>query len=146
MGSSKWDIRWMQMANRVASWSKDRNTKVGAVIVNGRNTVVAVGWNGFPRNIDDDVEARHHRPAKYAWTEHAEKNAIYNAANKGLATNGSRMYVNWYPCIECARGIIQSGIIELIGIEPDWSDKRWGNDFKIVKEMLTEAGVRVRFL
>ncbi len=142
----KWDIRWMQMCNRVASWSKDRNTKVGAVIVNGRNTVVAVGWNGFPRNINDDVEERHARPLKYSWTEHAERNAIYNAANKGLATNGARMYVNWYPCIECARGIIQSGIIELVGIEPDWNDKRWGNDFKIVKEMLVEAGVEVRFL
>jgi len=144
--SSHWDLRWMQLANRVASWSKDRSTKVGCCIINGKDTVVAIGWNGFPRKINDDVDERHERPAKYFWTEHSERNAIYNAASKGLATEGCRMYVNWYPCVDCARGIIQAGIVEVIGMEPDWNHHKYGPDFAIVKEMLAEAGVEVRFL
>ena len=143
---SSWDKRWMDLCNLVASWSKDRSTGVGAIIVNGRNTVVALGWNGFPRGVNDNVDERHERPAKYSWTSHAEENAVCNAASKGGAgTVGCKIYVNWYPCCPCARMIIQAGIVELIGIEPDWNHHKYGDDFKLVKEMLAEAGVKVRF-
>jgi len=144
--SNHWDKRWMDLCDLVASWSKDRSTGVGAVIVNGRNVLVAIGWNGFPRKINDDVDARHQRPAKYLWTAHAEENAIVNAASKGIATEECRMYINWYPCAPCARMIIQSGIVELIGNEPDWDHHRFGEDFRVVREMLAEAGVKVRFI
>lgn len=139
-----WDDRWMAMARLVAGWSKDRSRKTGAVIVDARNVLIAVGWNGFPRGVDDHVECRHERPAKYQWTEHAERNAIYNAAAKGVPTLGCRMYIPWYPCADCARGIIQSGIAEIIVVEPDWNDPKWGADFAAVREMLDEAGVLVR--
>ncbi len=141
-----WDERWMDLADFLATWSKDRSTGVGAVIVDDRNVIISVGWNGFPREIDDDLDERHERPAKYSWTAHAEENAIANAASVGHETMGCRMYVNWYPCCPCARLIIQSGIMELIGIEPDWSHHKYGPDFAIVKEMLEEAGVEVRFI
>lgn len=144
---SNWDLRWMQLARLVSSWSKDRSTKVGCCIINGRDTVVAIGWNGFPRRIDDDVDERHERPAKYFWTEHAERNAIFNAANKGLATQGCRMYVSWFPCVDCARAIIQAGIVEVIGgVEPDFEHHKFGEEFKVVREMLEEAGIATRFL
>jgi len=141
-----WDTRWMDMAKLVASWTKDRSRGAGAVIVDDRNVLVSIGWNGFPRDVDDDVEARHGRPLKYSWTEHAERNAIYNAAANGHPTKACTMYLQWYPCADCARAIIQSGIIRLVCVEPDWCDATWGKDFEITKEMLSEACVKVRFI
>jgi dCMP deaminase len=82
---AEWNERWMSLAMMVASWSKDRSRGTGAVIVDGRNVLVSLGWNGFPRGVNDDVDARHERPAKYRWTEYAERNAIYNAAANGAA-------------------------------------------------------------
>jgi dCMP deaminase len=55
------------------------------------------------------------------------------------------MYLSWYPCADCARAIIQSGIVEVIGIEPDWDHPRWGTDFEVTRTLLYEAGVKVRF-
>lgn len=141
-----WDERWMDLAQLVASWSKDRSRKVGAVIVDARNVLIAVGWNGFPRGLDDDTPLRHERPAKYQWTEHAERNAVYNAAAKGISTAGCRMYLPWYPCADCARAVIQAGITDLIGVEPDWNDPKWAPDFAMVREMLAEGGISCRFL
>jgi len=141
-----WEKRWMDVADLVASWSKDRSRKTGAVIVDDRQVVIAVGWNGFPRGIDDNVEQRHERPAKYQWTEHAERNAIFNAAAKGISTRGTTMYLTWYPCADCARSVIQAGISYLVSVEPDWNDPKWGQDFVMVKDMLSEAGVNVRFV
>jgi dCMP deaminase len=141
-----WNERWHQEALLVASWSKDRSTKVGAVIVNEDNRVISTGWNGFPRGVDDNVEARHDRPAKYKWTEHAERNAIYNAAACGHALKGCSIHLTWYPCADCARGIIQSGISKVVVPTPDWNDPRWGEDFRMVREMFTEIGMTVEFI
>lgn len=141
-----WDNRWMDMAKLVATWSKDRSRTCGAVIVDDRNVLVSIGWNGFPRGIDDDVDMRHERPAKYKWTEHAERNAIFNAAANGHPTKGCTMYLPWYPCADCARAIIQSGITEIVCIEPDWNDHVWAEDFSVVREMLEESEIGVRFI
>jgi dCMP deaminase len=112
---------------------------------------VAHGWNGFPRGVDDDVDERHERPAKYLWTEHAERNAIYNAAAIGAATAGCTMYLPWYPCTGCARAIIQSGISEVVCVEPDWGDSTYATEFAVTKEMFNDTlsgkyPVKVRFL
>lgn len=146
MSSASWDRRWMDFARHVATWSKDRSRKVGAVIVNDRQVSVSFGWNGFPRGVDDNVDERHVRPSKYLYTEHAERNAIFNAAAEGHSTRGCRMYLPWYPCADCARAIIQAGIIEIIAIEPDWQDPSYAADFAVVREMLAEAAVKVRFV
>lgn len=140
-----WDQRWMDLASLVATWSKDRSRKTGAAIVDDRNNLIVVGWNGFPRGLDDDAPDRHERPAKYLWTEHAERNAIYNAAANGHPVRGARMYMPWFPCADCARAIIQAGIAEVVCVEPDWNDKNWGGDFAVVRDMLTEAGIGYRF-
>jgi len=142
---NKWDKIWMDEAQLKASRSKDRSRKVGAVIVMDDMEVVS-GWNGFPRKINDDIEERHQRPAKYLWSEHAERNALYNAAKAGRATKGAKMYQTMYPCVDCARGIIQSGIIEVITVEPNWNDPTFGEGFKVAREMFDEAGVSVRYI
>jgi dCMP deaminase len=141
-----WDNRWMDLAGFVAHFSKDRSRKTSAVIVNDRQDLIGIGWNGFPRGLNDDVPCRHERPAKYQWTEHAERNAIYNCAAHGTATRGCRIYMPWYPCADCARAIIQAGIVEIIAVEPDWDDPKFGSDFKMVREMLGEARIPVRFM
>lgn len=142
--SADWDGRFMRLACEIAEWSKDRSRKVGCVIVGQKNEVRSVGYNGFPRGVDDSKAYRHERPMKYKWTEHAERNAIYNAARIGVSLDGCRMYLPWYPCMDCARAIVQSGISELICAPPDSNDPQWAQDFGEVPFLLEEAGVIVR--
>ncbi len=137
--------RWMSLAEWAASQSEDRSRKTGAVIVDEDSRVVGIGWNQFPRRLDTKVEARHERPAKYQWTEHAERNAIYDAAALGVSTKGTTMFLTWYPCADCARAVIQAGIHTLVSVEPDWDDPKWAADFATVQAMLKEAMVVVIF-
>ena len=145
--SAKWDARFLRLAHEVSSWSKDRSTQVGAVIVGEDKTPGPYGYNGFPRYVDDDLDERHARPTKYDWTEHAERNAIYNAARMGVALKGCIMYVTHVPCADCARAIIQVGIGKVIADaasleNPDFVE-RWNDSARITKEMLSEAGVEL---
>jgi dCMP deaminase len=137
-----WMSRWLNMCDLVATWSKDRSTRLGAVIVDERNVVLSLGWNGFPRGIDDFVDSRHARPAKYSWTEHAERNAIYNAASKGINIQGSTLYTQSLPCPDCARAIIQSGISRVVVRDTTLND-RWAESQRLSLEMLEEAGVEM---
>lgn len=143
---SHWDERFMDLARFVAEWSKDRSRKVGCVVVGPGREVRSLGYNGFPRNVNDDVEERHQRPAKYRWTEHAERNALFNAGRTGTSLLGCTMYVPWFPCMDCARAIVQCGITQLVAIEPDWDDSKFGTEFKEVPVLLRETGVLLRFI
>jgi dCMP deaminase len=136
-----WDRRFLELASNVGSWSKDRSAKTGCVIVGPDRIVRSTGFNGFPRGIDDEVAARHARPAKYMWTEHAERNAIYNAARLGFAIYGCTCYINWFPCADCARAIVQTGIVRVVGLEPNKADPRWGSDFAFAFDLFREARV-----
>jgi dCMP deaminase len=140
-----WDSRFMRLSREIANWSKDHSRKVGCVIVGPKNEIRSVGYNGFPRGVDDTKRYRHERPMKYKWTEHAERNAIYNAARIGASLEGCRMYLPWYPCMDCARAIVQSGINELICIRPDPEDPQWAQDFREVPFLLKEGSVTVRY-
>jgi dCMP deaminase len=142
----RWDRRFMGLAKHVGEWSKDRSTKVGCVIVGPSNEIRAIGYNGFVRGADDQAESKHQRPDKYFWTEHAERNAIYHAAMIGVPLAGCRMYLPWFPCVDCARAIVQCGLAELIAYEPELSDPRWGKEFAIATEILKDAVLKVRFL
>jgi len=141
-----WDKRWMALAESVSEWSKDRSRVVGCVFIGGANQILSTGYNGMPRGIDDDVDARHQRPEKYDWIEHAERNAIYNAARTGTALEGSTVYSSLFPCAACARAIIQVGARAVVALQPDLRDVRWGRDFQLSIQMLEEAGVRLRML
>jgi dCMP deaminase len=143
--TERWDARFMTMAREIGSWSKDRSRQIGCVIVGPSNEIRSTGFNGFPRGADDRSDYRHERPMKYKWTEHAERNAIYNAARVGIPLEGCRMYIPWFPCMDCARAIVQSGIRELVCIEPDYADSRWAVDFEEVPKLLLEAQVSVRW-
>lgn len=140
-----WDKKFMDLAAHVATWSKDPSRKVGCVIVGPDHEVISTGYNGFCRGVDDTKQDRYQRPAKLQWTEHAERNAIYNAARIGACTHGATMYMPWYPCVDCARAIIQSGIGDLVCGIPDWNDPSWGADFRFVKELFDEVKMNVRF-
>ena len=83
-----WDIRFMRMAHEVASWSKDPSTKVGCVLVKDRK-IISMGYNGFPRLIEDDLNRLIDREVKYEMTVHAEQNAVITAALHGISTAGS---------------------------------------------------------
>lgn len=137
-----WDKYFMSMACLVAMKSKDESTKVGALIVGPQGEIISTGYNGLPRNADDKNKEHIERPGKYIWTEHAERNAIFNAARTGAVVLGCCMYTQFFPCTNCARAIIQSGIKTLVTTQlsvPNWED-----DLKIAKEMLQECGVQHR--
>jgi len=144
-----WDKFFIEMAMLVSTKSKDPSTKVGCVIVGDDNAVLSIGFNGFPRGVREDVPIdRWDRPQKYSWIEHAERNAIFNAARHGIKLAGARAYLNWepHPCADCSRALIQSGIVEIIG--PDIPFGGAGNgthyDTSLADEMCGEAGVKIR--
>ena len=110
MFSDKWHNRFMEMAELIATWSKDASTKVGAVVVGENKEIRSTGYNGMVRGIDDNIPERSERPIKYDFFEHAERNAVYNACLIGASLKGCVIYVTAMPCPDCARAIIQSGI------------------------------------
>jgi dCMP deaminase len=144
---TEWLARYVELAEFVAGWSTDGSCRVGAVIYNPQTrSVLAMGYNGFPRGVNEDVASRHERPVKHKFTEHAERNAIFEAAMHGLRTEGMGMAIPFYPCVDCARAIIQCGIREIVCLEPDFHDPRWGEDFRLTETMIAESGVRVVYL
>jgi dCMP deaminase len=143
---NKWNERFLELSDLVASWSKDTSRGVGAVIVNKERRVVSMGYNGFPMGVDDSITYRYERPHKYSYTEHAERNAIYSAASHGVKTSGCTMYLRWHPCDDCARAIIQSGISKLVCSPPSYESEVWGPKFMIANEMLMESAVEVEYV
>lgn len=137
-----WDQYFMGVAKLSAYRSKDPNTRVGACIVTPENKIVGVGYNGMPIGCNDnDFPWKRIGPTldtKYAYVVHAELNAILNSTQK---LNGCRIYVSLFPCNECAKAIIQSGIREIIYED----DKYNGTETDIAsKRMLDAAGVAYR--
>ncbi len=137
-----WDTLFMSMAHLVGMKSRDKNTQIGAVIVDKNNAVVSVGYNGLPIGVEY-TEKRQSRPEKYYWFSHAERNAIY-LAKRDLAN--CKMYTNGTPCADCAHGIIQSGILEVI-VNKMWEDscpEKWAEHAERSKEMFYEANIKLR--
>lgn len=142
----KWDERFLRTAKEISTWSKDPSTQVGAIIVNDDRRILATGYNGFPRGIDDSVERLEDRENKYKFIVHAEMNAIYNATYNGISLNGSTLYVWGLPvCSECAKGVIQVGIKKIVMPLKDYPE-RWLLSFKQSAALFTEAGVKFDFI
>ena len=136
-----WDEYFMGVALLAAKRSKDPNTQVGACIVDGNNIILSTGYNGFPYGCSDDVFSweREGDDTKYNYVVHAELNAILNARGKNL--KGAKLYVDLFPCNECAKAIIQSGIRNVVYD----SDKYAEADSTIAsKKMFDAAGVTYR--
>jgi dCMP deaminase len=141
--NSKWDNRFMKIAREISTWSKDPSSKIGAVIVNDDRRILATGYNGFPKGIEDTDERLNDREQKYPRIVHAEMNALMAALHSGVSVKDATIYVYGLPiCPECTKSIIQAGIKRVV-ISPDpyvyvtnWTEK-WEN---ISKEMLKEVG------
>lgn len=138
----KWDKRFMDLAKMAATWSKDRSTGVGAVIVNDRKKVLSIAYNGFVRGVDDDVESRHIRPEKNYYVSHAERNALDEAETSLV---GATIYCTFFTCATCAHGIIQKGLKKVVAPEPDWNSERYAESQSHALKMYKEAGVEVEF-
>ncbi len=138
----KWAKRFHQMAELVASWSKDPSTQVGAVITEN-NRIVSLGFNGYPHGISDSAETDN-RQMKLLKTLHAEENAIL-FAKRDLAN--CEIWVTHFPCPNCAAKIIQTGIqtVHCHEQSPDFLE-RWGDKINISQDMFTQAGVQVSWL
>lgn len=134
-----WDEYFMGVAKLAARRSKDPSTQVGACIVSPENIIISTGYNGMPKGCSDDEFPwdRTGDETKYPYVVHAELNAILNANGRDL--RGSRVYVALFPCNECAKAIIQSGVKEVVYL----SDKYAGTPENAAsKRMLNAAGVK----
>jgi dCMP deaminase len=136
----KWDLRFLGLAKHISEWSLDPSTKVGSVIVDNKNRIISLGYNGFPRGISDD-ERLNDREQKYKIIVHAERNAIIFA---GKPLDGATIYTYpFMPCSVCAGMIIQAGITRVVTFESD--NPRWKDDFALSSNILLEAGIKLRY-
>ncbi len=135
-----WDEYFMGVAILASKRSKDPNTQVGACIVDGNNIILSTGYNGFPYGCSDDIFPweREGDDTKYNYVVHAELNAILNARGKNL--NGAKLYVDLFPCNECAKAIIQSGVSEVVYLYDKYADSA---ATIASKRMLTSAGIKL---
>lgn len=145
-----WDELFMRHVYLIAQKSKDKYTKVGAVLVKN-NSIISEGYNGIPRKVADLFEDRQERPEKYFWFEHAERNAIYNCARVGISTEGAILYTQGSPCADCTRGIINSGISEIVlheqfenDISAGMNRNKWTDSASRSYTMFEEAKIKVR--
>ena len=148
--NSKWDVRFLALAEHVSQWSKDPSTKVGAVITRPDRTVASIGYNGFPRGCSDDELLYLDRDTKLSRIVHAEMNAILHAREP---LHDHTLYV-WPPglgptCDRCAAHVIQAGIRRVVGVLPEAGEEdptaqRWADACKTAHRLYEEAGVSVR--
>ena len=136
-----WDEYFMGIAMLAARRSKDPNTQVGACIVSEDNIIISTGYNGMPKGCSDDIfpweRDGQQDMTKYPYVVHAELNAILNASGRDL--RGSRIYVALFPCNECAKAIIQSGVKEVLYLSDKYKDTMLN---LVSKRMLEAAGVK----
>lgn len=138
-----WDETFMLITDLIAQRSKDPNTQTGSCIVNDKKIVVGLGYNGFPRGVSDDLiswsrEGESVIETKYAYVVHAEANAIMNS---NTSVEGCVLYTNLFPCNECAKIIIQSGIKEVVYNSDKYADV---DIFIASRKMLNMANVKLR--
>ena len=128
-------------------FSKDPSTKVGCILLAPESLqVLSLGYNGMPRGICETIPERWERPIKYSYVEHSERNCLYNACRSGTCTNGAIAVTTLFPCCDCCRALIQSGIKTIVTTEPDASDPRWGSDFQVSQIMIEESKVNLVLL
>ncbi len=142
-GYITWDEYFMGVSILTAQRSKDPNTQVGACIVGEDLRILSTGYNGFPYGCSDDEfpwerEGGNSNETKYPFVVHAELNAILNARGKNLT--GAKLYVALFPCNECAKAIIQSGISEVIYLSNKYKDTL---PTIASRKMLEAAGVKL---
>ena len=140
MNNDKWDRRFLDLADSIATWSKDPSRGVGAVIVSAMRQVLATGYNGLPRGVEDHP-ARLVRPVKYDLIVHAEMNAIIQCARNGTSPVGATLYSSFSPCIHCTLSIVQSGIGRVVTRSIAKGDAHWNESIDKSISMFDEVGI-----
>lgn len=130
------------LAVSVAANSPNRVRKVGAAIITADNCVPIVACNTFPEGVQD-IDWRHEDDGRFVWMEHAERNAIFAAARAGQSLLGATIATTFFPCIDCARAIVQSGFARLITPPPAFEDPVWGVAFERSQIILNEGGIEI---
>ena len=143
--TSNWNQRYMQMAKEISLWSKDPNTKIGAVAVGSKGQILSQGYNGFPRGIRGNPDRLNDRETKYKFVVHAEMSVLYKATQSGVSLDGAKLFVQGLTVgNECCKGIIQVGIKEVyvaqecIDLRPHWFES-WMQSL----DMFNEVGIKV---
>ncbi|MCX6606868.1 MAG: deaminase [Acidobacteria bacterium] len=143
------DLRWLALSAKKGLESSDHKTKIGCIIVRPDKSILSEACNTFPEGVVDTIEKRKSAPDKYFWIEHAERNAIYAAARLGISTAGATLFVEITPCVDCARAIIQAGLVEVVinhDRTTEYRSERYSSEHSVSLEMLAEAGIPVRFV
>lgn len=136
----KWHLRFLELTTVISGWSKDPSRGVGSVIVSPDRQIVATGFNGLPRGVEDLPE-RLERPVKYDLIVHAEMNAIIQCARNGVSPIGCSIYSSFFPCVSCAIAIVQSGITSVISLRPELGDEHWMKSIEKSRAVFEEADV-----
>jgi dCMP deaminase len=141
MALEKWNGRFLKVAELAAEWSKDPRARVGAVVVDAQGQIAGVGYNGFPKLVEDSAERYGDRDTKLEMVVHAEENALLGA---GMRARGGSLYVFGKPiCARCAGTLIQSGIKRVVAERPKkGTDSKWDKSGKIALQMLKEAKIK----
>ena len=134
----------LQAAILAARASPNRVRRVGAVLVSAEGDTRLSACNTFPQGVQD-TESRHQGNGRLIWMEHAERNVIFAAARAGVATEGATLAATFFPCLDCARAIVQSGIRHLHTLPPALDDPVWGASFGPSRVILEEGGVVLHF-
>ncbi|MCE8163557.1 MAG: dCMP deaminase family protein [Candidatus Moeniiplasma glomeromycotorum] len=139
-----WAEYFLALTKLISQRSKDPHTQVGAIIINPRtNTIISTGYNGFPRGCSDDEfpwgnESENWLETKYPYVLHAEANAIIHAQQN---CEGFVMYTNFFPCHECAKLIIQSGIKNVFYYSDILNQEHWKNSYQASEKMFQASGI-----
>lgn len=138
----RWDHRFLDLAALISSWSKDPSTKCGAVIVRDDRSVASLGYNGFPRGVDDRPERLNDRPEKLGLTVHAEMNAILHLRERA---DGMTLYTwPFLTCDRCAVHVVQAGIRRVVcPVATAQQLERWGEAFERTRRVYQESRVRL---
>lgn len=140
--------KYYKLAQNFADlFSKDPSTKVGCIILAPESLqILSMGYNGMPRGINEGIKERWDRPQKLMWCEHAERNAIANASRHGTPLENGIAVITMFPCAECTRMLIQSGIKTIVTKEPDLKNSKWSVSFTFSIEMLKEADIKIIYV
>jgi dCMP deaminase len=147
--NTNWLDYYFKLIPVIAAKSKDPSSKVGCIIVNEDHSIVATGYNGFPRGVNDDKDRYENREQKLYLIEHSERNCLYYCAKNGVPLKGTILLLEWAPCHDCMRGIIQSGIkkIYINGDSAQFNNRelfnRWQPSLKWSIIMAKEADVLI---
>ena len=138
---TEWDLRFLGLAQYIATWSKDPSTKCGAVITASNNSVMSVGFNGFPARMRDDAELYQDREVKLSRIIHAEMNSLL-FANRKMLPEGCTLYTHpFMPCDRCCVQFIQAGIRRYVAPSPTQTQaERWGDSFSKTRKYILEVG------